>query len=403
MRGKKELFFLIVGVVLFVFDLVTDSLVAVRFWSKGDYGWFTLSLALIIFPLWIVNAVARYQTKGLPDCWTGNCKDECLIVSCWPLLQRHAKEFKQWKRTYWDNSPCGDNYNECNCPDCEYYREGISDCNKSAHKFAWLRYVETLTESTPQWLFQVYIMLSGWDFPWLNVLSAVVSLFSLAWSTTTLEKARVTKEGHNFTKKATGLYFCFQLVVLGPRLFAISIYAYAFKEQVVFVLLGLWVLESAFLACLTYGYLMLTMTCAVERCCDPSLGSVAKILGKLVLSLPLTLFVSETVLQSLGFESLVMQGLFFLVKSVENGFLVYRVVFQSDAEHVNVLEPIAWSLIGTGCFFGVISSAVRYVLKRKEEAVNNESITEVQANAFHLPESGVISATNRVNSSFEMY
>lgn len=98
-----------------------------------------------------------------------------------------------------------------------------------------------------------------------------------------------------------------------------------------------------------------------------------------------------------------MQGLFFLVKSVENGFLVYRVVFQSDAEHVNVLEPIAWSLIGTGCFFGVISSVVRYVLKRKEEAVNNESITEVQANAFHLPESGVISTTNRVNSSFEMY
>ena len=121
MRGKKELFFLIVGVVLFVFDLVTDSLVAVRFWSKGDYGWFTLSLALIIFPLWIVNAVARYLTKGLPDCCTGKCKDECLIFSCWPLLQRHAKEFKQWKRTYWDNSPCGDNYNECNCPDCEYY------------------------------------------------------------------------------------------------------------------------------------------------------------------------------------------------------------------------------------------------------------------------------------------
>ena len=387
MRGKKELFFLIVGVVLFVFDLVTDSLVAVRFWSKGDYGWFTLSLALIIFPLWIVNAVARYQTKGLPDCWTGNCKDECLIVSCWPLLQRHAKEFKQWKRTYWDNSSCEDNYSY----------------NESAYTFAWLRYVETLTESTPQWLFQVYIMLSGWDFPWLTVLSAVVSLFSLAWSTTTLEKARVTKEGHNFTKKATGLYFCFQLVVLGPRLFAIAIYAYAFKEQVVFVLLGLWVLESALLACLTYGYMMLTMTCDGDRCCDPSLGSVAKMLGKLLLSLPLTLFVSETVLQSLGFESLVIQGLFFLVKSAENGFLVYRVVFQSDAEHVNVLEPIAWSLIGTGCFFGVISSAVRYVLKRKEEAVNNESITEVQANAFHLPESGVISATNRVNSSFEMY
>ncbi|CAB4022124.1 XK-related 4-like [Paramuricea clavata] len=393
MRGKKELFFLIVGVVLFVFDLVTDSLVAVKFWSTGDYKWFALSLALIIFPLWIVNvcAVSCYQNRGLTDCCFRKCGDNCLIFSCWPLLRRHAQEFKQWKEAYWDNSPCEDNCNECNCQDCEQYREGISDCNNSAYEFAWLRFIETLTESTPQWIFQVYIMLSGWDFPWLTVLSAVVSLFSLAWSTTTLEKARVTKEGHNFTKKATGLYFCFQLLVLGPRLFVIAIYAYAFKGQVFVVLFGLWVLGSALLACLTYGYLMFTMTFAVERCCDPSLGSVAKILEKFVLSLALTLFVSETVLQSLGFESLVMHGLFFLAKSVENGFLVYRVVFQSDAEHVNVLEPIAWSLVGIGFIFGVISFVVRYVLKRREEAVNNESLTEVQENAFHLPGSGVIS------------
>ena len=381
MRGKREFIFLMTSLALFVFDVVTDIAVADQYWSEGENVWFGLTVTFIILPLIIISAVANYQTQGCRDCRENWCSIFICwpIFICWSIFERYVTEFTQWKKTYWDNSPCGDNYNECNCPDCEQYRVAKRESNESAYEFAWIRFIETLTESTPQWCIQVYIMFRRWDFPSLAVLSTVVSLFSLAWSITTLEKARVTNEGHNFTPKAAGLYFLFQLVALVSRLFAIAAFAYAFKNAVFLALFGCWLCGSVLLTCLTSGYLMFTICCGDTRCCDPSLKTMC---GKLLLSLPLTFYVSEAVLQSLGFESIWIQGLFFGAKSLENFFLVYMVVFQADAKHMSVLGPIAWSLVTVGLLFGTISLAVRYTLLNRNVQVHDNVISiQVQPNA----------------------
>jgi hypothetical protein len=229
MRGKKDLFMLITGLVLFIFDLVTDIVVAVLYGLKGEYWWFGLTLFFIIFPLFIVNLMAAAQAGGHGFCANLNC---CLFFVCSSIFVRYVQEFKDWKQTHWDNPPCGDNYKECDCPDCEQYRAAITKSNKSAYDLAWVRYAETLTESTPQWCLQVYIMLRLWDFPWLTVLSTVFSLLSLAWSITALEKARLNKDSQNFTLPATVVFFTSQLFSLLSRLFAIAAFAYVFKEHV---------------------------------------------------------------------------------------------------------------------------------------------------------------------------
>jgi hypothetical protein len=64
----------------------------------------------------------------------------------------------------------GDNDKECICLGCKQYRVRITEYNESAYKLAWVRYAEALTESTPQWCLQIYIVLRQWDFPWLTVL-----------------------------------------------------------------------------------------------------------------------------------------------------------------------------------------------------------------------------------------
>ena len=144
MRGKKELFMLITSFVLFIFDLVTDIVVAAQYRLKSEYWWFGLTLFFIIVPLIIISVMA-YSDDGF--CGTLSC---CLMFVCSSIFVRYAQELKYWEKTHWDNPPCGDNYKKCDCPKCEQYRAAITESNRSAYNLAWVRYVETLTESTPQ-------------------------------------------------------------------------------------------------------------------------------------------------------------------------------------------------------------------------------------------------------------
>ncbi|CAB3996264.1 XK-related 9 [Paramuricea clavata] len=154
---------LITGLVLFIFDLVTDIVVAAQYGLKGEYWWFGLTLLFIIVPLFIVNLMATYQTIKHRFCRKLSCR---LWFVCSSIFVRYGQEFKYWKQPHWNNPPCGDNYKECNCPDCEQYRVVMKESNRSGYNLAWVRYVETLTESAPQWCLQIYIMLRQWDFPW---------------------------------------------------------------------------------------------------------------------------------------------------------------------------------------------------------------------------------------------
>ncbi|CAB3978479.1 XK-related 6-like [Paramuricea clavata] len=346
MRGKKELFMLITGLVLFIFDLVTDIFVGVRYRLKGEYWWFGLTLLFIIVPLYIVGVMAAYQTVSKDNLISS------LSFACtwWPIFARYVDEFKYWKQTYRDDHPCGDNYKECSCADCEQYRVAITTSNKSAYRLAWVRYVETLTESTPQWCLQVYIMLRQWDFPWLTVLSAVVSLLSLAWSITALEKARVNKNSHNFTLPATVVFFTSQLSSLLSRLFAISAVAYVFKEHVITALVVHWKMMSV----VTW----LRITNFDDGMCD----EVKRFFQNSILSFLLMLHVPNAFTKEYSSSRILHIVLYNLI-SVENVLLaIFAVTIPTpDVKHMSVLRPIVLSLV----IIGVVQGTIFYIIYDK--------------------------------------
>ena len=351
MTGKTELFMLITGLVLFIFDMVTDIVVGVLYGLKGEYWWFGLTLFFIIVPLFIVNVMAAYQTfyASTKLAW-------CLSFTCSPIFVRYVKEFKDWKETHWDNPPCGDNYKKCNCPNCKQYREAITKSNKSAYELAWVRYIETLTESTPQWCLQIYIMLRLWDFPWLTVLSTVISLLSLAWSITALEKARANKNSHNFTLPATVVFFSSQLFSLLSRLFAIAAFAYVFKGHVLTALAV---------------HLLIVHVGSWLKLDDPAEGKcelVGLFFQHIFFSIAFLLHVPDKLTKELSNPRTVHIVLYSLI-SVENVLLAILAVTipTPDAKHMSALRPIVLSLVIIGVVLGTIFLIVYNKLLKPEE------------------------------------
>ncbi|CAB4023706.1 scaffolding [Paramuricea clavata] len=272
----------------------------------------------------------------------------CLWFVCSSIFVRYIEEYKYWKQTYRDNTPCGDNYKKCNCPNCEQYRVKLTESNKSAYKLAWTRYVETLTESTPQWCLQIYIMLRQWDFPWLTVLSAVISLLSLAWSITALEKARVNKNSHNFTLPATVVFFTSQLFSLLSRLFAIAAFAYVFKEHVFTALAVHWLIVHVVVWLKDEDY----DGC---RCDESKCAVVVLFFVYIIASFPFLLHVADMLTKNFSNPRTGHFVLYSLL-SVENVLLAILAVTipTPDVKHMSVLRPIVLSLVIIGVVLGTI-------------------------------------------------
>ena len=67
MSENLKRFFLLLGLMLYIFDLVSDILVADKHWNDDETWWFGLTVVFICFPSIIVNFAAIIQ---IMDTWT---------------------------------------------------------------------------------------------------------------------------------------------------------------------------------------------------------------------------------------------------------------------------------------------------------------------------------------------
>ena len=191
---------------------------------------------------------------------------------------------------------------------------------------AKLRYLETITESAPQLCLQLYIMLRQWDFPTYTVVSSVLSLLSLAWGITTLEKEKKNKEQEDYNKSAAVCFLIWQLFTLVSRLSAIVLFAYVFRYYVIIFLASHWLFVSV---------KMITMRTGEYS------GRKSLLLS--CLAAYTSLFHSSETAFSTAME-MIMWYILILLENIAMVTLSLTIVTQ-DVPHMDILQPVAISCV----------------------------------------------------------
>ena len=245
MRGKPDLLKLVAGLLLYFLDLGSDIYVAVQYYNTRQWWWFIFTSTFIVVPMVIINIAACIQIEILKP--EGNCLGlnnrgsiRFLFYILGPVVVRYIDEFKQWKILYCDKSPCDTKCEDCQ--QCNSYYEEKTKSAKSTYRLTWISHIGTVTESAPQWCLQVYIMLRQWYFPCYTMVSAGLSLLFITWSITALQRAQNKKNHDDFTYRSVLVFFIWQLAALVSRLSGIVLCAYALKQYVFVVAIGLWIL-----------------------------------------------------------------------------------------------------------------------------------------------------------------
>jgi hypothetical protein len=350
---------LFAGFALFLVDLSLDIKVAAEYKDKFGHVWFRWALFFILVRLFLVSFMAAVEATD--NCNAVSC---CCIFSYFSIILRFAQEVMQWKRTYWDRPPCGGgNYEECPCERCTRHRGEMHDFKKSTYEFAWIRYVEAITGSAPQWCLQVYMIFRQRSLPRYILPSVVFSVLSLAWSITNLEKRRVVKEGHNFKLPATVVFFTFQLFTLLPRLFAIVIFAYVFETFVFVLLLLHWLAIT----------LVILRTESVRQfrdtfCAAGYRGHVKAFLLSFLICFPFLFHPSRAILILTGTYSRAFYNKVYGALSVQNFICTLLAIFviRPNVEHLSVGGPIAVSIVTLGVVIGAVLSVEHYYQNQGE-------------------------------------
>ena len=295
---------LLSGLVLYLFDYGSDIYVAYRYWQNGDVWWFRITVGFIIVPSIIVNITAIFQFVNLWMCLAATLQFSIAVRYI------ETMELLEPSRIY---------------------------------SLAKLRYLETITESAPQWCLQGYIMLRQWKFPKYTVFSMSLSLLSLAWSITSLEKARRGKREIEFGVTTGFCFVLWQLLTLITRLSVIVMVTYVFRDTV-FIFLGIhWFVQTMVLL-------------IIQIVLQSSFAFFKPLFLSLLASLPTMFHASETVFPTEDPTTEMIIG--YIIILLENITMVTLSLTLKvpDAPHMDVLQPIAIAVIIVGSFFSICFS-----------------------------------------------
>ena len=351
MERTLQQLILIVGLLLYLFDVGSDIYVAVQHWKNNDVWWFGMTTGFIVLPSIIVNITVIVQVFNF---WRFIMAIlqlsfvvryiETVISPYLPAPAWSEDLSLERPATIWNETTS-------RYPPVTRRSETTSPDRRRLYFLTKLRYLETITRSAPQLCLQVYIMLRQWDFPTYTVVSSVLSFLSLFWSIMTLEKERrINKKEHN---QLTFFFLIWQLSTLVSRLSAIVFFAYVFRYFAIIFLAAHWLLLALVLA-------MMIIQDEYSHCEHPLVFSCLAAYASMFHSTE-TIFptASPKVEMIMGYILILLENIIMVTLSLT--IEIPRLPFNSTGlPHMDILEPLVISCVAGGSVVSIVFILLYY-------------------------------------------
>ncbi|XP_041484932.1 XK-related protein 6-like [Lytechinus variegatus] len=234
--------FFIVGMALYIADLVTDIVVGVQYFRRGDILWGSMTFVFVFVPSLVLQYFSlrwfvldtRENEKDEPKALKRQLRARC------QWLITHALQLGAIKR-YWRTVKYGLRSRR----EIKYYNMMIYEYRD----ISMLRLLEAFMESAPQLVLQVYIMLESEEFHWLTAVSTVVSLGSLAFSLESYHKVlRVSRiDRLNISYLGVTFRILWRLFTITARVIAMALFASIYEWRLFVVVAVHWIGMTAWL------------------------------------------------------------------------------------------------------------------------------------------------------------
>ena len=402
MKGKTSLLALLMSFILYFMDIISDIYVAFQYYKNGEIWWSAITLVFVIVPHVIINTYAAYINVNF--LWVSARKSFLMWIFQISILASFKQEFTRWKREHWKNNRnTRDEQHSANVTGLGMHNsrneQHSADVTLTMHH-TFLCLAEAFAESAPQCCLQNYIMIRQWHFPWYTVMSTVLSLFSLAWSITSLETSCKTcqwvrstcdvqssewvtvsqgpgsqgsqwgekKEVKSFPKKSLVVFLVAHLCLLVSRLTSLVIFAYVFRYYV-FIIVGLhWLLVFTTI-CVGKKFDQSTRIISITKN-----GNKTDIRDRIRLTLILNaslraypmVFCLSSSIAKISFRKKISENfrafvfVFYGILLLENAVMVLLANY-SEASHINFLTKIALPLVFVGFILGVLLLVLYYI------------------------------------------
>ncbi|XP_054771951.2 XK-related protein 4-like [Lytechinus pictus] len=234
--------FFIVGMALYIADHVTDIVVGVQYWRRGDTLWSAMTFVFVFVPSLVLQYFSfRWFVLDTRENGKDGPKALKKPLRAWcQWLITHALQLGAIKR-YWRTVKYGLRSRR----DIKYYNMMIYEYRD----LSMLRLLEAFMESAPQLVLQVYIMLESEEFHWLTAASAVVSLSSLAFSLESYHNVlRVSRKDRlNISYLGVTFRILWRLFTITARVIAMALFACIYEWWLLIVAGAHWFVMTAWL------------------------------------------------------------------------------------------------------------------------------------------------------------
>ena len=232
MQGKKfkwySPFVLLAGTILSFADPVTDILTAVEFYRTDHKIWFSFGLFFVFLQTFVVSIFfcacsegASFQVGGalfLPFV--------CVIFNPFRCFFLRVRELVYYFKEWWNRNQV------------VAYEDRINDADDSATDVVYAVLLESLCESAPQFILQLYVA-SVQEEPLkvIQIISLLVSFISLAWAFTSTDEMIYDEITYTWKVKHKLALFVTHLFLLSSRLLAVCFFTVSYKWWVIGVFL----------------------------------------------------------------------------------------------------------------------------------------------------------------------